>query len=1169
MNYYQKQLGKITLASIMLASPILMALPATEAKAAATTTAGKTVEGLIDALPEVEHLTFEKDGQKVMEMQTAYLALNYKEKGNLINQAKYDAIVKKFIADFEAVYKNPSYSEGDLYYFTSSFMNTQKFIANIGNMKDFDDIVLADRTNINTIAAALTIAKPYFEHYIAERTKYTVADIEEAYKKVTMLNNADSLQTKLKALPAVEQLAIADRTKMNTAKTAYNTLNNSSYLDLPEAKAAIEAYQVYEARYAEVETTAYAKMIIDKMQEIGTVDNVTANINDELNTLVTNYGLLLIPSVIEKIDYDLLLEMRERSGRIIASELEAAIQKLSSVDAIKLEDEAEINRIKTVYATIINVQAKGEVVSYDLFLKMQARLTQLKTANDLSTQINALPAVENIKLANYDAIIKIRQSLSTLDEQVQQAMPNYTLFTELEAAVLLLKQDELVQTINDSIEKMTEPTKAELTKIVTNFNLLLADNQEKITNQKKLAQQIARLVALETVMKDSIAFYNTLEPFIAQLSVENQNFEQYANWENYVAKINAYNDQVINLAKIESDINQLPTATTADSKDIVRINKVYEEYTALDDATKALITAKYITKINELYKVAKTLEAQNKITIVINLIEQLPQTLILANSEQVEAANKEFQLLSEDEKKSVTNSEKLQTAIAKITELKMKDLTDLNEALVKLDIATIDITDRSKLTALVESYYKLTAEQQSQIINFDKVRLAEQKITAMYEEVAKMEAEINALNPQQSTVAVKEARAKFNSLTAGQRAFVRNIDVLELYEFFIKEGMTSTDPALNQKLENLTNTQSTSLATTVIALVNKLPEEEKLSLNDLLDVLQAEESFNQLTAINKTKVTNATKLTAVIKKMAALKATAVANGEKIDALINQLPEKITVEQQQELEKIRQEIDEKSIAEQSFITKYEYFLTLEQQLEDIEKNSTKAVSKVIALIAALPATAKLTEAYEEVVNEISASYNQLTDAQKAQVTNEKSLTAAIAKMTVLNADVAGETATVKGKISVPTIKNTTTKFSGTATAKAKVTVYAGKKKLASATVTSKGKYTLKIAKQKKNTTLKFVVTLQNKQLKTTTVTVKAATVQAATSLKATQTKVVGKAKKNTKIKVYKGSKLLKTVTVKANGTFSATVSKQAKKTKLKVVVLDSANNKSTAKTVTVK
>ncbi|WP_010304469.1 Ig-like domain-containing protein [Kurthia senegalensis] len=110
----------------------------------------------------------------------------------------------------------------------------------------------------------------------------------------------------------------------------------------------------------------------------------------------------------------------------------------------------------------------------------------------------------------------------------------------------------------------------------------------------------------------------------------------------------------------------------------------------------------------------------------------------------------------------------------------------------------------------------------------------------------------------------------------------------------------------------------------------------------------------------------------------------------------------------------------------------------------------------------------------------------------------------------------------------------------------------------------------IPAQKAKTVLSFVIYNElGNRLVTKKVTVKAAKVSAAKTVKATPQKVTGKATKNTSVSIYKGTKKIRTTKVTTKGTFAVSIPKQKKGTVLKIIVADTAGNKSTAKRIQVR
>lgn len=156
--------------------------------------------------------------------------------------------------------------------------------------------------------------------------------------------------------------------------------------------------------------------------------------------------------------------------------------------------------------------------------------------------------------------------------------------------------------------------------------------------------------------------------------------------------------------------------------------------------------------------------------------------------------------------------------------------------------------------------------------------------------------------------------------------------------------------------------------------------------------------------------------------------------------------------------------------------------------------------------------------------------------------------------------------------VGTISN---KVTGDAEKNSTAFVYKGKTKLGTAKVTSNGKYSVTIKKQKKGTKLTVYVKDKagNKSANSTvTVIVIDKTPPAkptVNTVSSKSNKVTGTAEKNLTAFVYKGKTRLGSVKVSTKGKFSVTIKKQKKGTKLTVYVKDKAGNKSASRTVTVK
>lgn len=132
---------------------------------------------------------------------------------------------------------------------------------------------------------------------------------------------------------------------------------------------------------------------------------------------------------------------------------------------------------------------------------------------------------------------------------------------------------------------------------------------------------------------------------------------------------------------------------------------------------------------------------------------------------------------------------------------------------------------------------------------------------------------------------------------------------------------------------------------------------------------------------------------------------------------------------------------------------------------------------------------------------------------------------------------------------------------------------GSKVIGKAQADFKGSYSVNIKKQKAGTALYIVATdLAKNNSKTLTVKVVDKTAPKAPKInKVTKhsTKITGTAEAKAKVYIYKNKKLYKTGVVSSKGKFSISIKKQKVGTKFTVHVRDTAKNKSTSKTISVK
>ncbi|MBQ4176022.1 MAG: S8 family serine peptidase, partial [Lachnospiraceae bacterium] len=170
-------------------------------------------------------------------------------------------------------------------------------------------------------------------------------------------------------------------------------------------------------------------------------------------------------------------------------------------------------------------------------------------------------------------------------------------------------------------------------------------------------------------------------------------------------------------------------------------------------------------------------------------------------------------------------------------------------------------------------------------------------------------------------------------------------------------------------------------AQAVTDLIDALPS--VITLDDRPDVEAARSAYNGLTAKQKLLVTNLALLEGAEKKIRDLDAAGA-----VMALIDQIPDPVTVEDAEAIENARAAYDALTDDQKALVDHYDRLTeseaALQTALEEKAQADQAAADEVNALISGLPEP--VTPEDEEAVTEARAAYNALTDDQKLLVTD---------------------------------------------------------------------------------------------------------------------------------------------------------------------------------------
>ena len=387
-----------------------------------------------------------------------------------------------------------------------------------------------------------------------------------------------------------------------------------------------------------------------------------------------------------------------------------------------------------------------------------------------------------------------------------------------------------------------------------------------------------------------------------------------------------------------------------------------------------------MNKLTNAEIVIADLEAAKAVTDQINAI---PEKVTLNDKVTVEDARAAYDALTDDQKALLTDEtlSKLTAAEESIADQEaVKEYTDMVNALPAATAVTLN--DKEAIEAARAAFDALTDKQKDMAPLNAKVKLAldefalAQAVKAAEDEAAgdAVEEMIRAL-PSVADIsindkaAVEEARAAYDALTDDQKKYVSLNDRINL---IIAETAI-------QQIEN-----DIAAAEAVKEMINALPAADAITMDDAAAVEQARAAYDSLTANQKALVDKET-----VKKLTDAEDALVklAEVQLVENTLNALPdaEAVTLNDAPAIEAARAAYENLSDEQKAMVSEEAV-----QKLTDAEEALAQAVADkeaagaVDAMIQALPSPLRVTVNDKEAIEAARAAFDELTDAQKDQV-----------------------------------------------------------------------------------------------------------------------------------------------------------------------------------------
>ena len=394
----------------------------------------------------------------------------------------------------------------------------------------------------------------------------------------------------------------------------------------------------------------------------------------------------------------------------------------------------------------------------------------------------------------------------------------------------LKKVDNIIQAIDELPDVVTLDDDIKVREISYSYESLPNEYKEKVTNYQKLQDAILKIDNLK----------------------KEQEYQTAAN-------------------SVIRKINILPSLEDVRIEDKELVIAAREKYEELEEGAKAFVT-NYDKLLDLEARIVELENEEEAIKKVIDLINNLPSShdLTIHDKTLVEQAREEYEALSLEQKKEITNLALLEEAEAQMAIIEKDEqdkalaaeIVEMIYAIPSIENLTID--DKTMLQNIRYQYGTLSDNAKALVTNLEILEKAEEQMEILkYIEGLKTDAkhvdELIASLPSLEEVTLEDkarisnARNWYNRLSDDAKVYVTNLEKLK---------------GLEQKIVELEQIELyKEKAEVVINLISALPSVDEITLDDQDVIVNARNKYNALSATVKSYVTNLDVLEAAEAKL--------------------------------------------------------------------------------------------------------------------------------------------------------------------------------------------------------------------------------------------------------------------------------------------------------------
>lgn len=381
---------------------------------------GEKVENQIKKIDETIELTDECE-EKITTARKAYDSLTREEKRYVSN---YDVLLKAE-EQLAALKKEKADKEA-----------ADAVIAQIDALPTAENVTLEHQEAVDAARDAYSKLTDDQKKLVSKETTDKLECAEEKIAQLLEEQAADLVLEEINALPSKEALTLDDEVVLAGAEAHYNALSDAQreYLNgkAPESVAKLgELRTQLEKLKKDAADKAAADAVTEKLNALPSEEDVMFQDEAVLKQAREAYDALSEDQkkFVSGEAYD-KLEKAEKKLEALKAEAEAVtkqIQELPAVGDLKLEDAEKVSLARSAYDAL-NADQKRQLTEsgvLDTLLTAENQLSLLERekeeAEKVAQQINSLPEVKDLKLADKTAVEQARKAYDALSES-QKAM---------------------------------------------------------------------------------------------------------------------------------------------------------------------------------------------------------------------------------------------------------------------------------------------------------------------------------------------------------------------------------------------------------------------------------------------------------------------------------------------------------------------------------------------------------------------------------------------------------------------------------------------------------------------------------------------------------------------------------------------------------------------------